>query len=327
VFVRRKSVVSLLVLMGLVVSGCGSEANSASDTAPGSADRPSVVTAFYPLQWLTEQVGGSAVNVSSLAPKGAEPHDLTLDAKGLERLRDADVVVYLGEDFQPEVQKAIDQLPASVKRVDALAAPGVDLLAVPAGKEDDDHEHTHDHEHDHDHGDEHGAHDPHVWLDPIRMQAVARAIGAALGDVDSAKSSVFSANVTSVESRLGALNASTASKLGNCKQRTVVTGHAAFQYFTGRYGLQQLSITGISPDEEPNPKKLQEISAAAKSAGATTVYFEDALPSKLSETVASEIGAKTDLLSALEFQPESGDYLTAMDQNADRLMKGLSCAA
>jgi zinc transport system substrate-binding protein len=323
VFVRRHSVVGLLLSMSLAVSACGSEANSASEADTAAGDRPSVVTAFYPLQWMTEQVAGEAASVTSLTPKGSEPHDLTLDAKSLERLRDADVVIYLGEEFQPEVQKAIEQLPASVRRVDALKVPGIDLLDV-ANTEADDHDHEHAHEHED--SEEHGTHDPHVWLDPVRMQAVAKAIGEAMSAVDSARATTFSSNVAGLESRLASLNGSTAAKLANCQRRTLVTGHAAFRYFANRYGLTQLSITGISPDEDPDPKSLQSIAAAAKSAGATTVYFEDALPSKLAETVAREIGAETDLLSALEFQPEAGDYLTVMDQNTDRLVKGLSCA-
>lgn len=321
---RRKSVFGLFLALGVLASACGSSSDSADAE---SEDRTSVVAAFYPLQWLAQQVGGSAVSVSSLTPDGSEPHDLALDAKAIESLRDADVVIYLGNDFQPEVQRAIEQLPSSVRRVDALTAAGVDLLEVPEESEEHAEESGHDDEAGHAHED-HGSLDPHIWLDPVRMQAVAKAIEGALAVVAPDSGATFATNATNVGKSLDALNVSTGKKLATCTRRTIVTSHAAFQYYANRYNLTQISIAGVNPEEDPDPKTLQSISASAKAAGATTVYFEDALPSKLSETVAREIGAKTDLLSALEFKPEgNGDYITVQSDNADRLVKGLDCTS
>ncbi|MDQ3053628.1 MAG: zinc ABC transporter substrate-binding protein, partial [Actinomycetota bacterium] len=50
-------------------TGCDSAAEAAGVTIQAS---------FYPLQWISEQVGGDIVEVSSLTPPGAEPHDLEL---------------------------------------------------------------------------------------------------------------------------------------------------------------------------------------------------------------------------------------------------------
>jgi len=309
--VRRKSMVLGVLCLGLLLSACGEKTNA------GSGDKPSVVAAFYPLQWTAQRVGGDLVSVTSLTPDGSEPHDLTLDAKALERLRNANVVLYLGDNFQPEVQKAVEQLPSSVRKVDVLQVAGVDLLPVPKtpeGAEKVD-----------------GRFDPHVWLDPVRMQIVARAVSDVLSAQVPNAGAAITANAEKVSSELDTLDKTVRTKLTSCKQRTIVTSHAAFQYFAARYDLQQLPITGVSPEEEPSPKTLQDIAAAAKAAGATTVYFEDALPSKLANTVAGEIGAKTDLLSALEFDPSKeragADYLTVQAENADRLAKGLDCAS
>jgi zinc transport system substrate-binding protein len=309
--VRRFPVSIGLAVMSLVAAGCGSM--SASSPADG---RPSVVVAFYPLQWVADRIGGADISVTSLTPAGAEPHDLELDAKRLETLQKADVVVYLGDDFQPEVQKAVEQLPSSVKKVDILQAPSIDLLPVPDTPE----------------GSEkvEGSHDPHVWLDPVRMQAVATAVGGAMASADPARASTFIANQQKVVDDLGALNTTITTSLASCQSRTIVTGHAAFQYFSQRYHLVQMPIAGVSPEEEPDPKTLENISKAAKSAGATTVYFEDALPSRLASTVASEIGAKTDLLSALEFDPSKetagADYISVQKDNTNRLVGGLGCS-
>jgi zinc transport system substrate-binding protein len=106
----------------------------------------------------------------------------------------------------------------------------------------------------------------------------------------------------------------------------LVTSHAAFQYLAATYGLNQLAITGISPEDQPDAKLLAEIATEAKRVGVKTVFFEDVLPKELSETVARAIGAKTSLLSALEFTPEgSNDYISMMRDNLKNLQIGLSC--
>jgi zinc transport system substrate-binding protein len=309
--VRRTFMLFGVLCLSLLASACGEASEATTDA------KPSVVTAFYPLQWIAQQVGGDQVSITSLTPEGSEPHDLTLNAKALERLRDADVVLYLGDDFQPEVQKAVEQLPASVQKIDVLKLPAMNLLPVPEtpeGSEKVD-----------------GAFDPHVWLDPVRMQLVAHSVNNALSTALPNAKSTFAANADKVSSDLAGLDNSLRTKLTSCKRRTVVTSHAAFQYFAKRYNLQQLPIAGVSPEEEPNPKSLQNIAKAAKYADATTVYFEDALPSKLANTVAGEIGAKTDLLSALEFDPSKehagASYISVQNDNADRLVKGLDCTA
>ena len=110
------------------------------------------------------------------------------------------------------------------------------------------------------------------------------------------------------------------------EKKILVTSHAAFQYLADAYGLKQLAITGISPEDQPDGKLLAEIADAAKGAGVTTVFFEDVLPADLSEAVAKAIGASTSLLSALEFTPEgSNDYLSMMRENLKNIQAGLNC--
>ena len=119
-------------------------------------------------------------------------------------------------------------------------------------------------------------------------------------------------------------------RLTACASDTVVTSHAAFGYLAARYGLQPARDRRGEPEDEPSAQTLREIADAAGNAGVTTVFFEDALPADLSKTVADEIGAEVDLLSALEFDPaetigRDEDYLSVMGDNGQRLNRGLRC--
>ena len=67
-----------------------------------------VTAAFYPLQFVTQQVGGDPSPVTALTKPGAEPHDLELTPKDVGGLTRARLVVY-PEGFQPAVDEAMAQ--------------------------------------------------------------------------------------------------------------------------------------------------------------------------------------------------------------------------
>jgi zinc transport system substrate-binding protein len=302
--------IGVLLTVGLA-SGCGRQA----DGAGAAGGRLRVVANFYPVRFLAERVGGERVSVTDLVPPGIEPHDLAVDGRARAALADADVVLYLGAGFQPDVEKAAGDLPATAVAVDLLTVPGVRLLSAPAVL-----------------GDEtlSGGKDPHVWLDPVRMKALAAAVTAAYAKADAGHAGVYNRNLAHLRRDLDKLNADLRADLTGCAHDTIVTSHAAFGYLAARYGLRQIPIAGLSPDAEPDAKTLAEITDAARAAGVRTVFFEEALPPKLAKTVAQAIGARIDLLAALEFDPASAlgadhDYLSVMRDNGRRLHTGLEC--
>ena len=65
------------------------------------------MASFYPLQYLTQKIGGDLVDVESLTPPGAEPHDLELSNQKVQQLSQAGAVVYL-KGFQSAVDKAVE---------------------------------------------------------------------------------------------------------------------------------------------------------------------------------------------------------------------------
>ncbi|WP_462203680.1 metal ABC transporter substrate-binding protein [Frankia sp. CcWB3] len=295
-----------------LIASCGGDRAA---TAEAAAGRLPAVANFYPVQFLAERIGGDRVTVTNLTPPGSEPHDLAVDGRGARALAEAKVVFYLGAGFQPDVEKAVgDSAPAVIRR-DLLAAPGVSLRPAPAVL-----------------GEEalSGGKDPHVWLDPVRMKAMAGVVAAAYTNADPEHTADYRANLATLGRDLDGLGAALRAGLTGCAQTAIVTSHAAFGYLADRYGLRQIPIAGLSPDAEPDARTLAEITDTARAARAHTVFFEEALPPDLARTVATAIGARVDLLAALEFDPGKAlgagqDYLSVMRGNGRRLHTGLEC--
>jgi zinc transport system substrate-binding protein len=163
--------------------------------------------------------------------------------------------------------------------------------------------------------------DPHVWLDPRLYARIVVRIGEELRRPEAAQALVTELEALDAELRQG---------LADCDRRTIVTSHEAFGYLASRYGLDQIAVTGISPEVEPTPQDLARVVEEVRASGATTIYFETLVSPKLAETVARETGAETAVLNPLEGLAEDDvaagqDYFSIMRENLAALRKGLGC--
>jgi zinc transport system substrate-binding protein len=257
----------------------------------GSSGREKVVAAFYPLAFAAETLGGSDVDVENLTPPGAEPHDLELTPRDVQAIDDAGLVLLLGHDFQPQLEDAAG---SADKVLLLLDTPGLELL---------------------------GNDDPHVWLDPLRYALVVERIGEALGTPEAADE---------LASRLRELDGEFRDGLASCARHEIVTSHEAFAYLAQRYGLEQIAVTGLTPEAEPAPRDLEHVVDLVRRTGATTVFFETLVSPRLAETVAREVGAKTAVLNPIEGLTEDEaargeDYFTLMRRNLAALRAALGC--
>lgn len=273
----------------------------------------SVVASFYPLQWLAQQVGGEHVEVSSLTPPGAEPHDLELTPIAVGAIVDADVVAFLS-GFQPAVDDAVEE--SSGKLFDAAESAALSLRITP--NEDGGQV-----------AQEAGAVDPHFWLDPLRLADVADAFAISLGEVDSPNAELYAANARALRDKLEALDVQFSKALADCAETNLVTSHNAFGYLAERYGFEQVSITGFTPEEEPSPSDIAAVTDYVEANDVTTIYFETLVSSAIAETIAAETAAAAmvlDPIEGLSDESEGSDYLEVMESNLATLQAGQLCS-
>ena len=324
---RHLAAVAALALAGSLASCAalspGSDSTAAASGATGAAPTaaPSgaltVSTSFYPIQYLAQAIGGEHVAVTSVTPTNVEPHDFELSPKDVTALSASSLVLYVS-GFQPSLDDALTQV--SGPTVVDLAG-SVDLVHHD-GVEEEHEEGATEAAHDHDAA---AALDPHFWLDPVRMQAAAKAVEAALAQADPAHADDYAANLDTLNATLTDLNTSYSTGLGHCERTTFVTSHAAFGYLADRYSLTQASISGVDPESEPSPAELAEVKKVVESTGTTTIFTEELVSPETAQAVAAETGAQTRVLSPIESAPEDGDYAGVMRTNLEELRTALSC--
>lgn len=308
-----------LVLAGTAaLAGCS--AQGPGGTAGGS-DGVVVLASFYPLQYVAQQIGGDLVTVDNLTPPAAEPHDLELSPAQVREIGTADLVVYLS-GFQAAVDEGVEsRAPEHV--VDAADAAGLVEHAEETEEEHAEHADEGD-------GHDHGAADPHFWLDPSRLAAVGQAVADELAAVDPEHADEYAAGALQLGQRLDDLDQEMADGLAACQGATLVTSHAAFGYLADRYALEQVGISELDPEAEPSPARLREIGEVVKANGVTTLYSETLVSPKVTETLAGDLGVSTAVLDPLEGLSEDAtaagdDYVSVMRSNLAALEEGLVC--
>jgi zinc transport system substrate-binding protein len=317
-------------LAGLALVASATLAGCSTQGASGSADESDGVTvlaSFYPLQYVVQQIGGDLVTVDNLTPPAAEPHDLELSPAQVREIGTADLVVYLS-GFQNAVDEGVEaRAPEHV--IDAADAAGL----VEHAEEQHEEEHAGETEEEHaEHADEHdhGATDPHFWLDPSRLAAVGQAVADELAAMDPEHADEYATGAQRLGQQLDELDQEFADGLAACQGATLVTSHAAFGYLADRYALEQVGISELDPEVEPSPARLREIGDVVEEQGVKTLYSETLVSPKVTETLASDLGVETAVLDPLEGLSDEAtaagdDYVSVMRANLAELEEGLVC--
>ncbi len=315
--------VSLVVLITASVLAYSkiNEKHPVADQPPES--KLSVVTSFYPLYFFTKEITGETADVYNLTPAGVEPHDYELTTQDRVKIGESDLLVINGAGFEPWAAKLLGAggVPAA-KIVNA----GQELAIAAAPEEGDGHTHGESS----DHEAENLATDPHVWLSPVLAKQVVAKIKSALSAADPKNAGLYAEREEALLAKLDLLNESYRTGLAECKEKNIVTSHAAFHYLAAAYGLNQVSIAGLSPEAEPSAKELAELADFMKKNNTPYIFFESLAPSELADTLAREVGAKTLVLNPLEgLTPDQlgqgENYFTQMQANLKNLRTALDC--
>ena len=287
---------NILLPLGLIV-GILSTAIIVSiikgESTPSNEGKLQVVATFYPLAYVVERIGGPAVSVTNLTAGGLEPHEFEPTPHDVIAMQDADLLVTLGE-----IDGWADDIAAARRQSNKSVIIVSDSVAL-----DD--------------------HDPHIWLDPVRLKSIVSDVQSVLVAQDPAHAGEFQHNTSVLLADLDLLDDDYQS-LTSCQRDDIMVAHDAFGYLAERYDFIAHAVSSISPEAEPSARDLAALADLAKQLKINTVYFESTASPALAATLAREVGAQTGVLWTLESltndQLQSGeDYFSLMRQNLQTL--------
>ena len=265
-----------------------------------------IAASYYPLAEVATRVAGDGATIVTVTPPGEEPHAYHPSPQQLVSLQHSDAFIYNGATFEPWINEFLPDYDGRM----VAASQGIDLLPAGEGNRQ--------------------ATDPHFWLDPVAMKQVTKNIRDALIEIDPINAQVYGQRAEDYMAQLDDLDSAFRRGLAACQTRRVVTSHEALRYLARRYNFSETSIAGISPEEEPTPARLAQLSQTMQKLGISTVLFETMVPKKLAETLAREAGATTEIFDPVEGLSSSeiaagASYIKIQEKNLDTLQKAMKC--
>lgn len=274
--------------------------------APAFAEPPQVVADTAVTASLVQQVMGEVGQVQVLLPQGSSAHHHQLRPSDARALQDAGLLVWIGPDLTPWLDRSAASLGDTVAQLRLLEVPGTHLRSY---AEDQGHDHDHDHDHDH------GAADPHAWLDPDNARLWLAAIADMLGKADPGNADRYARNAAAAAQGIADLDSALQAQLAPYKGDSIVVFHDAYGYFTDHYGLQPAIAVSLGDASTPSAARLAGIRDKIAATGATCAFPEYASDPKLIQTAVEG----TDVRLGDQLSPEGGAAAAGSGLYADLL--------
>lgn len=261
--------------------------------------KPLVLSSIKPLTLIAREVAGQGVELDTLLPITASPHDYPLKVSDYARLQKADIFLWVGPELESFLQKPVRNL----SREHIITAYNLPGLHWPIEAHESEQAHGHER-------------DPHLWLDPRNAVIVARALGARLAVVDPMNKAIYADNVQAFAAKMADFDRNLMVRLAPFSGRGFAVYHEGYQHFVSRYGLHQLDYVTFTPEQRPGAKHIQQLRSILAKEG-ICLFMEPYNEQQSMRDLAEELKLKTGILDALGSQKQVESYFQLIGLMAD----------
>jgi zinc transport system substrate-binding protein len=278
-----------------------------------SSEKLKVVATIYPLAHFAEQVGGRYVEVTNIMPYGVEPHEYEPTPGDIREIYESRIFLINGAGLDMWAKVMLGELRKEgvitveiAQQLDSLREAGIE---GPLDR---------------------GKNDPHFWLDPLLAIKEVEILRDVFIRTDPGRADTYRENSDAYTKKLSRLHMKYREGLATCELRDIIVTHDAFNYLARRYNFHPHSISGLSPETEPTPRKMVELTKIAREKRIQFIFFEVLVSPRMAGTIAREVGAEVLVLHPLgglrgEESREGKTYISIMEENLQNLRRALSC--
>ena len=244
---------------------------TASLTLPAQAN---VVASLKPVGFIAAAIADGVTPVDVLLPDGASEHDYSLRPSDAKRLKNADLVVWVGPEMEAFMAKSAAELPAQ-KNLAMVNIDGVKPLLISGGEDEDEHAAEKSEDQDAEaHHHHHGEFNMHLWLSPEIARKTAVAIHGKLLELMPQDKAKLDANLQQFEVALADTDKRVSAQLAPVRNKGYFVFHDAYTYFEKQYGLSPTGHFTVNPEIQPGAQRLHQIRTQLVEQKAVCVFAE-----------------------------------------------------
>jgi len=232
------------------------------------AEVPRVATDTPVTHSLATMVMGDLGAPELLLDRGADAHDFQLRPSQRAVLGEADLVFWIGPAMTPWLERALDGS-APGKAIALLDLPGLTLRRFD--------EHASDHDH--------GAVDPHAWLDPRNALVWLDEIATALAARDPDNAAAYRTNAAAARGAIVDRAGRIANGLAG-HTAPIVTAHDALGYFADRFAVTIADTVAAGDAAAPGAAHLSALRTRMETGEIACIFPEAGADPAIVETLA-----------------------------------------
>lgn len=305
-----KRLSTLLLMSTLVLGACGQNDSH-------HEEQLKVYTTVFPFKSMTEQIGGSHVDVKSIYPNGTDIHTFEPTQQDTLDIAKGDLFIYSSDELDPVAAKM------------NKAVNGNNTLAVAANiTEKQLLEHHHDHD-EHEHGEAETAHDPHVWLDPVMNKAFAEEIKNRLIKLDPENKADYNRNYQKLVKDISGIDTQLKKITQHPKRDTIYISHESIGYLANRYHFTEKGVSGMN-NEEPSQQEIVTMINDINELKIPYILYEQNIPSKITDVIKNKTNTKAlkfhnmSVLTDEDAKNKEVTYQSIMKENITALDQALN---
>ncbi len=304
--VRHRRVLAVLVLAGAVsLAACAGDSE-------GDDGRLSIVATTSVIGEFAARVAGDDASVTSLVPRGVDPHSFELSPRDARRIVGADLVLVNGYGLEGGLIEVVTENMSGEARL-ILVTAGLTPLGGGAAATVTD-------------GAAELEGDPHFWLSVPNAIAYVERIAEEIALADPEHATGYRDRAAAYVRELRAVDAEVRAILDEvpAERRRLVVFHDAFGYLARDLGFEVTeALLPVSASAEVSAARVAEVIEAIDREGIRAVYREPQFGSTLLEVIAAESGASVLTLRSIP-DDEVTTYVELVRTNALALAEGLS---
>jgi ABC-type Zn uptake system ZnuABC Zn-binding protein ZnuA len=270
---------------------------------------------------MTEVVLGERGTVRSILTPGADAHEFEPKPSDVQAISESDVVLKNGLGVDDWVDKLVEN--AGGERPLVTVTDGIPLREGGEGGEGEEEGAAEE--------GEHGAYDPHVWLNVSNAITMTANIRDALIEADSANEATYRANADAYMAELRDLDRYIRDQIATIAagDRKMVTNHDAFGYYIEAYGLTFVGsiVPSMSTGAQPSAQDVAQLIRKIQAEKVKAIFLESSINPSLARQIGSDAGVKVvDTLygdSLGEEGSPGATYVGMMRYNTDTIVAAL----
>lgn len=246
-----------------------------------------VLVSIKPIGFIAVAITDGIIPLGVILPNGASPHHYSLHPSDFQRIRQADLLIWIGPDMEYFLKKSVSQLP--VQRTLSLG----DLSSIQSLLIRDNN---------------HSNYNLHLWLSPSIAQEIAIAIYNKLLIIIPNKKHQLKINLIKFLDNLSKIDIKIRQRLLPLHGRGYFTFHDAYRYFEKFYGLSSLGYFTVNSEIQPGAKHLNQIRQKLIEKKAICIFIEPQFQPAVVNTVTRGIKVRKSILDPLGINLEINQF-------------------